>query len=75
MKNELKLLGKHVLIPLVLTAAASTVSASIQEKICKSGTTTVISNKEIENIIKIVQFLEGYGLLIKGIIQIRYIRC
>ena len=51
--NVLKSLGKSVLIPLELTAAASATNAATQKKIYGSGTTTlIISNKEIEDIMK-----------------------
>ena len=54
------------LIPLGLTAAASAADARIHKKILGSGTTTlIISNKEMEDIIKIVQSLEDSGLLLK----------
>ena len=53
MKNAIKPLGKIVLIPLGLTAAASTADAGIHKKILRSGTTTpIISNDEKEDIIK-----------------------
>ena len=64
--NVLKSLGKSVLIPLELTAAASATNAATQKKIYGSGTTTlIISNKEIEDIMKIVTSFEDSGLLIK----------
>ena len=59
MKNVIKPLGKIVLIPLGLTAAASTADAEIHKKILRSGTITlIISNDEKEDIIKIVKYLE-----------------
>ena len=59
MKNVIKPLGKIVLIPLGLTAAASTADAGIYKKILRSGTITlIISNDEKEDIIKIVKYLE-----------------
>ena len=59
MKNVIKPLGKIVLIPLGLTAAASTADAGIHKKILRSGTITlIISNDEKEDIIKIVKYLE-----------------
>ena len=42
MKNVLKSLAKSALIPLGLTAAASTTDAAIQKKIFGSGMTTLI---------------------------------
>ena len=59
MKNVIKPLGKIVLIPLGLTAAASTADAGIYKKILRSGTITlIISNDEKEDIIKIFKHLE-----------------
>ena len=59
MKNVIKPLGKIVLIPLGLTAAASTADAGIHKKILRSGTITlIISNDEKQDIIKIVKYLE-----------------
>ena len=70
-KNVIKPLGKSVLIPLGLTAAASAADAGIQKKILGSrhnNTTTLItSNDEMEDIIKIVKSLEHSGLLLKRI--------
>ena len=67
MKNVIKPLAKSVLIPLGLTAAAS----GINKKILGSGynTTLIISNDEINDIIKIVKSLEDSGLLLKGVTQ------
>ena len=55
-KNVIKPLAKSVLIPLGLTAAAD---SGIHKKILGSGNTTlIISNEEMNDIIKIVQTLE-----------------
>ena len=52
-------LAKDILAPLGFTVAASAIDAGIQNKIHGSGTTTlIISNEEINDIIKIVQGLE-----------------
>ena len=68
MKNVVKPLAKSVLMPLGLTAAASAADKGIHKKILKSGTTTLaISNKEIDNIMKIVKYFGNSGLLIKGV--------
>ena len=68
MKNVIKPLAKSVLIPLELTAAVSAADAGTYKKILASGTTTlIISNHEIENIIKIVKSLEDSGLLLKRV--------
>ena len=68
---QLKRLAKSVLIPLGLTAVASAADAGIHKKILGSGNTTtlIISNYEIEDIIKIVKSLEGSGLLLKGVTE------
>ena len=59
MKNVIKPLGKIVLIPLGLTAAASTADAGIHKKILRSGTIAlIISNDEKQDIIEIVKYLE-----------------
>ena len=58
----------NILAPLGITAAASAIDAGTQKKIHGSGTTTlIISNKEISNIMKIVQTLEDYNILLKGV--------
>ena len=60
MKNVIKPLAKSVLIPLGLTAAASAADAGIHKKFLGSGTTTlIISNDELEDIVKIVKSLEA----------------
>ena len=62
-KNTLNPLAKSVLIPLGLTAIASTADAAIQKKIFGSGTATLVfSNEDL-----IVKSLEDAGLLIKGV--------
>ena len=67
-KIVLTSLVKSVLIPLVLSTEMSSADADIQKKIYGSGTTVlIISNKEMEGIMKIVKSLEESGLLIKGI--------
>ena len=68
MKNVIKPSAKSVLIPLGLTAAVSAADAEIHKKILGSQTTTlVISNDEMEDIIKVVKSLENSGLLLKGV--------
>ena len=73
-KNVIKPLAKSVSVPLGLTAAASAADAGIHKKILGSGhrhssssashnaRTQIISNDEIEDIIKIVKSLEDSGL-------------
>ena len=47
-------LGKNILAPLGITAAASAIDAGIQKKIHGSGTTTlIIPNEEINDIMEI----------------------
>ena len=61
-------LAKNVLAPLGITAAASAIDEGIQKKVCGSGNTTlIISNEEINDIIIIIQALENYNFLLKGI--------
>ena len=56
-------LAKNVLAPLGITAAASAIDAGIQKKIHGSGSTTsIISNEEINDIMKIVQALEDSNI-------------
>ena len=63
-------LAKSILIPLGLTAAASVTNAAIHKKIFGSGMTTlIISNEELNDIMKIVKSLEESGWLIKGASQ------
>ena len=58
-KNVIKPLPKSVLIPLGKTAAASAADAGIHKKILGSRTATlIISNEEMNNIIKIFKLLE-----------------
>ena len=64
-KNVIKPLAKSVLIPLGLTAAASAADAGIHKKIL--GSTLMISNEEVNDIINIVQALEDSNVLLKGV--------
>ena len=72
-KNGIIPLAKSILIPLGLTAEASAAEAGIQKKILASRhnntTTLIISNNEMEDIIKIVKSLEDSGLLLKGVTE------
>ena len=71
MKSVITPLAKSVLIPLGLTAAASAADAGIHKKILGSGnnTTLIISNKDMDDLIKIVKSFEDSGLLLKGITE------
>ena len=63
-----KPLAKNVLAPLGISAAMSSIDGSIKKKMLGSGTTTlIVSNDEMNDILKIVKFLEGSGLLLKGV--------
>ena len=69
-KNVITPLAKSVLIPLGLTAVASAADAGIHKKILGSGNTTlIISNNDMEDLIKIVKSLEDSGLLLKGVTE------
>ena len=80
MKNIIKPLAKSTLIPLGITAAASAAEAGIHKKFLGSGhrrsdstlhnATLIISNDEMEDIIKIVKSLENSGLLLNGVTEI-----
>ena len=66
----IKPLVKSVLIPLGLTAAVSVSDAGIHKKILGSGKTTlIVSNDEINDIIKIIKSPEVSGLLLEGITE------
>ena len=71
MKSVIKPLAKSVLIALGLTAAASAADVGIHKKVLGSGhsnnTTLIISNDEIDDILKIVKSLEDSGVLLKGV--------
>ena len=68
MKNVIKLLAKSVLISLALTAATSAADAGKHKKTLDSvKTMLIISNDEMEDIMKTVKFLEYFGLLLKGV--------
>ena len=70
-KNVITPLAKSVLILLGLTAAASAADAGIHKKILESGghTTLIISNKDMEDLIKIVKSLEDFGLLLRVVTE------
>ena len=69
-------LAKSILSPWGITAAASAIDAGIQKKIHGSGRplssasqtiTLIISNKEMNDIMKIAQALEDSNILLKGV--------
>ena len=70
MKSVIKPLAKSVSIPLGLTDAASAADAGIHKKILGSGhnnTILIISNDEMDDILKIIKSLEDSGVLLKGV--------
>ena len=76
MKNVLQPLAKSVLTPLGLTEASSATDGTIHKKMFVSGrpsdlashmTALIISNGEMNDILKIVKSLEESGLFIKGV--------
>ena len=61
-------MAKSVLIPFGLTAPASAADAGIQKNILGSETTTlIISHKEMNGIMKIVQAFEDSNILLEGV--------
>ena len=61
-------LVKNVLTPQGITAANSAIDAGIQKRINSSGTTTLlISNEEMNDIMKIVKALKDSNILLKGV--------
>ena len=80
MKSAVKPVARSVSVPLGLTAAASVADAGMHKKILGSGkrpldlalpnnTTLIISNAEMEDILKIVKSLEDSGILLKGVCE------
>ena len=60
--------AKPTLAPLWITAAASAIDSGIQTKIHGSKTTSlIISNEEMNDILKIIQALEDSNILLKEI--------
>ena len=61
-------LAKNILAPLGITATALAIDAGIQKKIHGSGTTTlIISNEEMNDIMKNAQALEDSTIFLKGV--------
>ena len=61
-------LARNVWAPLGISAAMSAIDGSIKKKILGSAVTTlIISNDEMNGILKIVKSLENSGLLLKGV--------
>ena len=63
-------LAQNILAPLGITASPSAIDSGIQKKLHGSETTTaIISNKEMNDMIKIVPALKDSNTLLKGIIK------
>ena len=63
-------LAKNVLAPFGISTAMSAIDGSIKKTILSSGRTTlIISNDEMDDILKIVKSLENSGLLLKGVTE------
>ena len=60
-------LAKNILAPVGITAAASAIDARIQKQINGLGTILIISNKEMNDKMKIVQALEISNILLKRV--------
>ena len=61
-------LAKNVLVPVGISAAMSAIDGSIKKKVLGSGMTTlIISNDEMDDVLKIVKSLENSGLLLKEV--------
>ena len=60
----------NVLAPLGIAAAASAIDAGIQKNIHGSGNTTlIISDEEMNDIVKNIQALEDSNILLKGVTE------
>ena len=62
-------LEKNILAPLGIKAAATAIDAGIQNEIHGSETTLIISKKEMNDIMSIVQAFEDSNILFKGVIE------
>ena len=67
MKNVLRPAAKSVLIPAGLTAVSATDLAIQKNNFVSGMTALIISNEEINNIMKIIKSFKDAGLLIKGV--------
>ena len=66
--SVLKSFAKSVLVPLGLTAVVSAIDVAIHKEMFRSGMTIlIISNKEMNDITKVVRSLEESGVFIKGV--------
>ena len=71
MKSVIQPLATSILIPLRLTVAAYAADVGIHKKILGSGhiTTLIISNDEMEDVLKIGKSLEDSGLILEAVSQ------
>ena len=60
-------LAKNVLAPLGLTAAMSAIDGSIQQNIHGSGVKLIIEQEDMNDIMKIIEALENFRILLKGV--------
>ena len=60
-------IAKNVLAPLGLTAAMSAIDGGIQKKMRDDGIKLLIGNKDMNDIMKIIEALENSGILLKGV--------
>ena len=61
-------IAKNILAPSGITVVTSAIDAGIQKKIYGSGITTlIVSNKEMNGIMKIVQGLKHSNISLKGV--------
>ena len=60
-------LAKNVLAPLGLSDAISAIDGSIKKMLGSGTTTLIISNDEMDGILKIVKSLENSAVLLKGV--------
>ena len=60
-------LAKNVLASLGLTAAMSAIDGSMQKKIHGSGVKLIIEQEDMNDILKIIEAPENFGILLKGV--------
>ena len=60
-------LVKIILLPLGVTAATGATDVTILKKVFGSGTTLIVSNKEMNDIMEIVKSFEVSGLFINSV--------
>ena len=59
--------AKNVLAPLGLTAAMSAIDGGIQKKMRGEGIKLIIEQEDMKDIMKIIEALENFGILLKGV--------